>query len=90
MHAPAGLFQFGGDHGCDGELVNVAAGRSPSLQKVLGSVLGTIARLPPVGDEFARYLERVVVVQAGLLFLAAERAALILVLMFDAAAAAAA
>lgn len=86
MHAPAGLFQFGGDDGRDGDLVDVAAGRSPSLQEVLGPVSRTIARLPPIGDEFARYFERVAVVQVD--FLAVEGASLTLVLLLAAAAAA--
>lgn len=90
VYAPAGLFQlFRGDDGLDGQLVDIAAGRSPSLQKVLGPVSRTVACLPPVGDEFARHFERVAVVQADLLLLAAERAALTLVLLLDAAAAAA-
>lgn len=88
MHAPAGLLQLGGDDGRDGDLVDVAAGRSPSFQKVLGPVFRTIARLPPIGDEFARHFERVGVVQADPLLLAAEGAALTLVLLLAAAAAA--
>lgn len=86
VHAPTGLLQFRGGGGRDGDLVDVAAGRSPSLQEVLGPVPRAIARLPPVGDEFARHLERVAVVQADLL--AAEGAALTLVLVLAAAAAA--
>ena len=62
VHTPTGLFQFGGNDGGDGELVDVAAGCSPSFQKVLGPISCTIARLPPVSDKFARYLERIVVI----------------------------
>lgn len=62
VHTPTGLFQFGSDGGRDGDFVDVAAGRSPSLQEILSPVARTIARLPPVGDEFPRYLERVIVV----------------------------
>lgn len=86
VHAPAGLLEFRGGGGHHGDFVDVAAGRSPSLQEVLGPVPRAVARLPPVGDELARHLERVVVLQADLL--AAEGAALALVLVLAAAAAA--
>lgn len=84
VHAPAGLLEplgHGGDgRRRDGELVDVARGGAPSLQEIFGAVAGTVARLPPIGDEFPRHLERVPVLllQADLL-LAAERAALALV-----------
>lgn len=88
MHAPVGLLQIRHDSGSDSDLVDVAAGRSPSLQQVFGPVAGPIARLSPVGDEFSRYLERIAVVQTDLL--ATERATLTLVGRFAATAAASA
>lgn len=82
VYAPAGLFQIGDSGGRDSELVDVAAGSSPSLQQVLGPVAGSIARLSPVGDEFSWYLERIAIIQTYVL--AAERATLTLIGRFAA------
>lgn len=86
VHAPTGLLQFRGGDGRDGDLVDVAASRSPSLQKILRPVSRTIARLPPVSDKFARYFKGVAVIQTD--FLAAEGAPLTLILLLASAAAA--
>lgn len=78
MHAPTWLLEFWRGSGWYGELVYVARGRSPSFKKILGAVTRPVARLSPIGDEFAWHLERIAIVQTDLL-LATERTALALV-----------